>query len=59
MKKDFKNKLLEKLLTDKSIDQKISILSLLNKYEIIERDLDEEKINLDHQGKILLFPIKI
>ena len=58
MKKDFKNKILEQLLTDKSIDQKISILSLLNKYEIIERDLVEEKINSDHQGKILLFPIK-
>ena len=58
MKKDLKNKILEQLLTDKSIDQKISILSLLNKYEIIERDLIEEKINSDHQGKILLFPIK-
>ena len=58
MKKDFKNKILEQLLTDKSIDQKISILSLLNKYEIIERDLIDEKFNSDHQGKILLFPIK-
>ena len=58
MKKDFKNKILEQLLTDKSIDQKISILSLLNKYEIIQRDLVEEKIKSDHQGKILIFPIK-
>ena len=48
MKKDSKNKILEQLLTDKSIDQKISILSLLNKYEIIESDLVEEKIKSDN-----------
>ena len=58
MNDNFKKKILNKLLEDKTSMKEISILSLLSKYEIIEKEIIDESLNEIKGGKILLFPRK-
>ena len=58
MNDNFKKKILNKLLEDKTPMKEISILSLLSKYEIIEKEIIDESLNEIKGGKILLFPRK-
>lgn len=58
MNYNFKKKILNKLLEDKTPMKEISILSLLSKYEIIEKEIIDESLNEIKGGKILLFPRK-
>ena len=58
MNDDIKKNLLNKLLDNSTPIKEISILSILSKYEIIEKEIVDEILDEKKGGKILLFPKK-
>ena len=58
MNDGIKKNLLKKLLDNNTPIKEISILSILSKYEIIEKEIVDEILDEKKGGKILLFPKK-
>jgi len=58
MNDGIKKNLLNKLLDNNTPIKEISILSILSKYEIIEKKIVDETLEDKKGGKILLFPKK-
>ena len=58
MNDNIKKKILNKLLDSSHPMKEISILSILSKYEIIEKEIVNEILDEKKGGKILLFPEK-
>ena len=58
MNDNIKKKILNKLLDNNNPMKEISILSILSKYEIIEKKIVDEILEEKKGGKILLFPKK-
>ena len=58
MNDNIKKKILNKLLDNSTPMKEISILSILSKYEIIEKGIVDEILDEKKGGKILLFPKK-
>ena len=58
MNDNFKKKIINKLLDSSNSMKEISILSILSKYEIIEKEIVDEILDEKKGGKILLFPKK-
>ena len=58
MNDDIKKNLLNKLLDNSTPMKEISILSILSKYEIIEKVIVDEMLEEKKGGKILFFPKK-
>ena len=58
MNDNMKKKILNQLLDNSTPMKEMGILSILSKYEIIEKEIVDEILNEKKEGKILLFPKK-
>ena len=58
MNDNIKKKILNKLLDNSTPMKEMGILSILSKYEIIEKEIVDEILDEKKGGKILLFPKK-
>ena len=58
MNDNIKTKILNKLLDNSTTMKEMGILSILYKYEIIEKEIVDEILDEKKGGKILLFPKK-
>ena len=58
MNDNIKTKILNKLLDNSTPMKEMGILSILYKYEIIEKEIVDEILDEKKGGKILLFPKK-
>tara|TARA_Y100000588_G_C14016494_1_gene822281 strand:- start:654 stop:839 length:186 start_codon:yes stop_codon:yes gene_type:complete len=58
MNDNIKKKILNQLLDNSTPMKEMGILSILSKYEIIEKEIVDEILNEKKEGKILLFPKK-
>jgi|TARA_B100001059_G_C17296024_1_gene315070 hypothetical protein len=58
MNDKIKKQILNKILEKQTQMKKINIMSLLSKYEVIEKEIINESLKENERGKILLFPHK-